>query len=562
MSKTYGTACVSGAKLEITGEPHMLLMCKRVFPQLGQQFGTLQPDNTPANVETLDWFRLRYPLVISPQDERFIRATVEDARNRREECGAICAGAVSLHLDTLLPLRSYQLEAVQVLQRIRGLLCGDDLGLGKTAVALGAMAAGLQPAVLVCKTHLQRQWVEEAAKFLAGVKAHVVKKWSPYPLPPHNLLIITYSKLAGWAETLQGYQLIAFDEMQELRCAGTQKGCAAAHLCEKTPYRLGLTATPVYNYGDEIFTLIELLSPGCLGARTEFNREWCDFTGKHHIVKEPAALGSFLAEQFVFLRRRRTEVGRELPAVTRISEEVEYDSEALLANEDKALELAKLVLRGEWTQRGQAARELDAMLRQQTGIAKAPFVADFVKQMVDSGEAVVLAGWHHEVYTVWGRAFERAGIRHVCYTGEESPTQKTAALKRFVDGEADVFVLSLRSGEGLNGLQRRATVIVFGELDWSPQVHEQCIGRLQRDEQCGPVTAVYLYAGGGSDPVIAQVLGIKRGQSEGIINPGADPGAAQFGPQANFSRASELAKAILKRNPARARQPLESEVCS
>jgi hypothetical protein len=41
------------------------------------------------------------------------------------------------------------------------------------------------------------------------------------------------------------------------------------------------------------------------------------------------------------------------------------------------------------------------LLRQATGIAKAPFVADFVRLLVESGEKVLLYGWHREVYSIW-----------------------------------------------------------------------------------------------------------------------------------------------------------------
>lgn len=273
----------------------------------------------------------------------------------------------------------------------------------------------------------------------------------------HDLLMVgsdgTHSKLWGWAEYVKDYGLVVFDEMQELRIDGSRKYAAAARICAVTPHRIGLTATPVYNYGNEMFNLMDLLSKGCLGRRGEFYREWCMPFGNHQKVTDPSALGSHLAESHLFLRRRRHEVGRELPPVTTVAEEVEYNNEALLANEDKALELAKAVLRGSWSERGKAALELDAMLRMQTGIAKAPFVADFVRELVESGESVVLAGWHREVYTVWQRAFERECISSRLYTGSESPSQKADAVRAFATGQAKVFILSLPQ---LGGAQRAA----------------------------------------------------------------------------------------------------------
>ncbi len=86
-------------------------------------------------------------------------------------------------------------------------------------------------------------------------------------------------------------------------------------------------------------------------------------------------------------------------------------------------------------------------------------------------------------------------------------------------GEAQVMFISLRSGAGLDGLQEAAKVVVLGELDWSPGVHEQVIGRIARDGQDEPVVAYYLVAEQGADPTIAQVLGLKRQQIEGIRDP-------------------------------------------
>ncbi|HSI86846.1 MAG TPA: SNF2-related protein, partial [Candidatus Methylacidiphilales bacterium] len=386
MSRTYGAAELRGQTWNITAEPHVMMMVKRVFTGLQRQYGTLKISNTEANAELLEWLMMRYPLEITSRDKKVLDGVTIAAREKRVRGDVLIRGGTPADVCTLIPLRPYQLLAIELLKIRTSLLVGDDLGLGKTCVALGGIAAGLQPAIVVCKTHLQLQWKAEAEKFLFGVKAHIVKKMKPYSLPDHNLLIITYSKLAGWAETLKGYQLIAFDEAQELRRSGTDKYSAAKHLARNSAHRLGLTATPVYNYGDEIFSLINLLAPKSLGTHTEFLAEWCTPMGNHYKVNDPDALGSHLAENHLFLRRRRAEVGRELPPVTKIVDEVQYDEKRLLAMEGTALQLAKTILRGTWEERGKASLELDALMRQQTGLAKAPYVAEFVQQLVEAGE--------------------------------------------------------------------------------------------------------------------------------------------------------------------------------
>ncbi len=136
-------------------------------------------------------------------------------------------------------------------------------------------------------------------------------------------------------------------------------------------------------------------------------------------------------------------------------------------------------------QKMQASEELSGLVRQATGIAKAPYVAAFVRMLVESGKKVVLWGWHRAVYDLWMDALK--DLKPVLYTGSESSTQKEAARTAFVEGDARILVMSLRSGAGLDGLQGVCDTGVFGELDWSPGVHDQCGGRIHRDGQPNPV---------------------------------------------------------------------------
>lgn len=92
----------------------------------------------------------------------------------------------------------------------------------------------------------------------------------------------------------------------------------------------------------------------------------------------------------------------------------------------------------------------------------------------------------------------------------------------FKEGKIDLLILSLRSGEGLDGLQMRCKDVVFGELDWSPSVHEQCIGRANRDGQDEQVTAHFLTSQGGSDPLMIELLGLKSAQARKIVDPNVD----------------------------------------
>lgn len=194
--------------------------------------------------------------------------------------------------------------------------------------------------------------------------------------------------------------------------------------------------------------------------------------------------------------------------------------------------------------RWRAAGELDMRLRRETGLRKAPAVAAYVRMIVESGEKVVLCGWHRDVYALWIHLFSGWQIPVYMYTGSEDAKAKDASVADFVrTGRPAVFILSLRAGAGLDGLQHaKCEQIVFGELDWSPQVHAQNIGRLHRDGQTGNVVAHVLVANTGSDPVVVDILGIKRMQAAGI----EDPFGSELAPVPDAQRGAKLARAYLE----------------
>jgi SNF2 family DNA or RNA helicase len=167
--------------------------------------------------------------------------------------------------------------------------------------------------------------------------------------------------------------------------------------------------------------------------------------------------------------------------------------------------------------------------------------------LVESGEKVVLFGWHREVYALWMDRL--SDLKPALYTGTESPTQKEQARDRFINGEAPILIMSLRAGAGLDGLQHTCRTVVFGELDWSPGVHEQCVGRIHRDGQPDPVVAYFLIAEHGSDPVIADVLQLKRQQVDGVRDPYASLVERVESLEAGGERVKKLAETYLKQRP-------------
>ena len=430
----------------------------------------------------------------------------------------------------------------------------------RTLPAVVVSLAGTMPA----------QWEGMVNRFAPDLFTHIINKRDPYPLPKRNgrtpdVLIITYYKLEGWQQVLAAYgNSIVFDECQELRRSGSCKYVAATEIARNMTFRLGLSATPIYNYGGEIFNVCNVLSEGVFGPRSEFNREWCTDYGRHTTLRSPKAFGSWMADNHVMLRRTRRDVGAELPPLTRIPHFVDYDIDALDEVDDKASELAHIILdrdrkelyRGE---RMNADAQLNNTLRQATGISKAPHVAEFLRLLLESGERVLVYAWHRAVYDIFAERLKE--YRPVFFTGEESVVQKAKSLNAFMSRETNLMFMSLRAGAGIDGLQGVCRTVVFAELDWTDGVHEQCIGRIFRDGQKDPVSAYFLVSEGGSDPLVAETVGIKREQVEGIRNPKGEaeaPGLLETSVRKTADLATYYLEQI-KRKKGRKRRPLETE---
>lgn len=523
-------------------EPQVRARLRRVFPKVSSRASEkIWLSATPENSRELDWFLQRYPMNMENETLFQLRMLATKHKEQERAIADLLQGERALPECAMAkPPRDYQREALVQLQILGGLLLADELGLGKTVSAMCPMTIPQNlPAVVVYPASLPNHWPEKLAEFMPGLRVHHVKKTSPYPLIKQpgqrtadlwdtipDVILVSYHKLRGWAEVLgEIARYVVFEECQQLRNPDSDIYRACQYLSEKVTeksgLKLGLTGTPIYNYGCEFFHVIQVLLPDSLGSYEEFVREWCDVgsSDRKTRLREPAEFGEYLRRSGIMLRRTRAEVGRELPPLTKIPYEIEMNKAVLHNMTSDAVMLAKTILAANERYRGermQASGEFDRLMRQATGIAKAPFVCEFVRLLIESGQKVVLFGWHRDVYNIWLE--QLAEFKPVMYTGSESPKQKKASMDAFTTGDSKVIIVSLRAGAGIDGLQYASSTAVFGELDWAYGVMWQCIGRLFRDGQINPVMAYFLLADDGSDPIISEIIGIKRDQLEGVTN--------------------------------------------
>ncbi len=546
MRRTYGTLSYNARRKcwVIKGERGVTELAKRLFP--GSQGGKRGEARFTAHKRTVgdvNWLMLRYPLSISEKDRLRWERAVEDARKyyqNLEKAGNAPPARQLQEGQFHGELRPFQLTGLSWLELTERALLADEMGLGKTVQALACVAKeGIFPVLIVPPAHLTRNWLAETLRFLRiegrEPRVHIVKGLTPYALPEADVYILHYLLLRGWKETLPNmhFHTVIFDEVQELRRAGSEKYSAASLLAESCERVIGLSGTPIYNYGGEIWNVVNVSDYHFLGDWESFSREWCMGYG-NRILQKPQELGEYLRSEGLMLRRTKEEVLPELPEKRRLVQEIDADDsmyQRLMApiweklyrwQKDEALSPS---------QRALLEDQISQEARQATGIAKADYVCQFVRALLNNGEKVLLFAHHHAVMDIYRQ--ELKSEKPVFITGRESSTQKEDAVDQFMLGKTNLCCISLRAASGLN--LQAATCVVFGELDWSPAVHSQAEDRAHRMGQKDSLLCYYLVSPRGSDQDMQEALGLKVSQFVQLMGQ-TTPGEEREAMGASFAR--------------------------
>ena len=451
---------------------------------------------TPECSRDLMWFRQRYPLDVRP--EARMRSLTYEQMNNERIARRILASDYQPKPVEFAPgeaARPHQLTAAELWKAGSGLLLADGLGVGKTASVIAALTdSAVRPMAIVLPPALEIQWVTSIKRFLPALTTHCVKSSDPYDLRllwrcpgcaqvrdyaysqrcpkcryrlPSNpeeraipdVVLCSYNRLRGWPDMLgEVCKTVVWEEGHALRRQDSDKWRAANVLANKVQNRIALSATPIFNYGGELWNVMECVSPGWLGPKDEFRANWCGFGSgeKEPPLLDAEAMRNYLVSNGKMLRRTAKDVGVRVGECTRIIQPVQSSTDAFRKATDRAGELARILLSEERLARGkamQARGEFDTMMRQATGVAKAPWVAAFVEMIAEQEIPVVVFAWSRAVYDILNSHL--AKFNPVMYTGTESKIQKNASLEKFVKGESMVFLMSMASGEGLDGLQKR-----------------------------------------------------------------------------------------------------------
>jgi SNF2 family DNA or RNA helicase len=311
------------------------------------------------------------------------------------------------------------------------------------------------------------------------------------------------------------------DEVQHLRSKTTQKYAAVKKLAamKSINYRVGLSGTPIYNHGSEIWPIVDILKPGLLGNFKEFCEYFCYLNDKGNAIVLESKRESLRREleKHVMLRRKKSDVLKDLKEKVRYREIIDADVNYYKNELNKIwgkLEEEQKNAKTEFDRSASYNRAIQNE-RQVAGIAKLPHVINFVKNIMEIEESVVVFCHHKYIHKLLHESL--AEFSPAAIIGGQTDKIRQKGIDDFQNGDTKLMIAGLRAGNlGIN--LTRAKYIIFAELDWSPAIHRQAEDRLHRIGQKNTVFAYYLIGNGTLDNHVADILVDKSYEIDSIMD--------------------------------------------
>ncbi|RMI27500.1 DEAD/DEAH box helicase, partial [Streptomyces triticirhizae] len=467
-------------------------------------------------------------------------------------------------------LRDYQRRGLDWLHRMTSLGLGaclaDDMGLGKT-VTLIALHLHRQrvpgtagPTLVVAPASLLGNWQREIGAFAPGtpVRRFHGSERELSELAPDAFVLTTYGTMRQDAARLAEveWSLLVADEAQQVKNAFS----ATARQLRTIPAgaRVALTGTPVENNLSELWAILDWATPGLLGSLPAFRRRFADAAEDGG---DPAATERLarLVRPFL-LRRRKSDPGiaPELPPKTETDRAVALTPEQAGLYEAVVREgLADVAGSAGVARRGMVVRLLTSLkqicnhpaqyLREERPrlagrSGKLEAFEELVDAIVAGGSSVLVFTQYVRMARLLEARLTERGVPSLLLHGGTPVARREELVRRFSEGEAPVFLLSLRAaGTGLN--LTRAEHVVHFDRWWNPAVEAQATDRAYRIGQDRPVQVHRLIAEGTVEDRIAALLRRKQALADAVLGGG----------EAAFTELSdaELAELVtLRREPA------------
>ncbi|MCO4753237.1 MAG: DEAD/DEAH box helicase [Bacteriovoracaceae bacterium] len=424
---------------------------------------------------------------------------IEGALTQEEE--AICQRLLNMESMPEYPLpdnlkdiaRPYQATGYNWMRFLYenkfGACLADDMGLGKTLqtiMFLQSVVDKVDRVLVVCPVSILINWQNEIAKF-SDMDVHCYYGVDrEKPTEDTKIILTSYGVMKKEAYTTfadMKFDILIMDEVQHLKNIRSQGATAARTL--KANFRICLTGTPVENDLSEFYNIMDLSIPGIWGELSFF---------RSSSNKKSRLLARQTVRPFI-LRRTKEQVLTELP------EKEENHVYLNFTDEEREHYLSTLVnikKRMETAQKGRKYSEILKSLLQLRQLclwqktqsirsSKVDFLMENLEVLMEEGHKVLVFSQFTTYLDIIQNKVRERSYNYARIDGSQSLKKRQAEVERFQEGDAQVFLISLKAGGvGLN--LTAASYIFLMDPWWNPAVENQAIDRAYRIGQENKLT--------------------------------------------------------------------------
>ena len=494
-------------------------------------------------------------LIEYANDETFeVLSKIRDSKHEMRKLSKSSDSDIEIPVPKGLELYPFQKAGVNYALHQQNVLIADEMGLGKTPTSLCVINTdpSIAKVLVICPASLKLNWQYEARKWLIdnNLKPEVIDAKNPL-IETMNFAIINYDILNKYKAILQNciWDIMIVDECHFLKNPKAQrtKAVLGAPESKKTSYgkttitpaiegikasrKMFLTGTPIVNRPIEIFPVLNNIAPNKFGNFFKFATRYCgayqnrfgwDFSGASNLEELQNRL-----RETCMVRRLKVDVLKELPAKSRSVIEIPVDGKVSFVKKEQktqasheetinalraAVELAKVSddksvyaeSVNQLTETSQVAFTEISELRKQTAIAKAPAIAEYIKENIESSGKIVLFAHHHEVIDTFVAELSEIGC--VKLDGRNTMQSRNKAVQSFQnDPSVKVFIGGIQAA-GVGLTLTASSHVIFAELDWVPGNMSQAEDRCHRIGQSDHVLIQHLVLAGSIDAQLARAL--------------------------------------------------------
>jgi SWI/SNF-related matrix-associated actin-dependent regulator 1 of chromatin subfamily A len=382
-----------------------------------------------------------------------------------------------------MQLFPHQQAAKQFLLSRRRAILADQPRVGKTLPTAAASLENL-PALIVCPAIAKTVWEAAFNKLAPNVSVHVVngKKDAGQPNSA-DVTIINYDVLQYGVTQVDKYNALVLDECHRIKNPKAARTKAAMLAMKKIDYVFALSGTIVPNRPIELWPILHGLGiyrGGWFDFAARYAKMWSapwglDTSGASNLPELKAMMKPHV------LRRKKEDIFKDYkePQVSLITfdlpndkREQSFDADALVANPNALMAFEGL-----------------AEIMREAGMRKVQYAADFIDDLLQANEPVVVFAHHKDV--VQALQDELKTHKPVIVVGDTTRFKRDMAIEAFQAGKTKCIIGNIAAmSEGVD--LSAADTIVFVECTWSTSALEQASSRVENITKNGIAPVIYI----------------------------------------------------------------------